>query len=247
MERKLIPKTIGLLAAIGLLAGASTSALASIEFTATSGDRSAKAVFDIVGGNLQITLANIGSTPPTPPGGWNPTYILTALFFDINGVGALTPVSATESGLQGTVPSADVFGDYWQYKSGLSAPHAASEGIGTAGFSLFGPTGNFDNNTDGPNNSIDGFDYGLINFPRASGNDGIPTTTFAQSVVFTLSGVGLPTSLSASDISNVSFQYGTALSEPNLVPEPSTMIAGALLLLPFAASTARFFRRNRKA
>jgi hypothetical protein len=31
------------------------------------------------------------------------------------------------------------------------------------------------------------------------------------------------------------------------VPEPTTMIAGALLLLPFGASTLRFFRRNRAA
>jgi hypothetical protein len=31
------------------------------------------------------------------------------------------------------------------------------------------------------------------------------------------------------------------------VPEPSTMIAGALLLLPFGASTIRFFRKNRRA
>jgi hypothetical protein len=31
------------------------------------------------------------------------------------------------------------------------------------------------------------------------------------------------------------------------VPEPTTMIAGALLLLPFGASTFRFFRKNRTA
>lgn len=32
-----------------------------------------------------------------------------------------------------------------------------------------------------------------------------------------------------------------------IVPEPTTMIAGALLLLPFGASTIRYFRKNRKA
>jgi hypothetical protein len=31
------------------------------------------------------------------------------------------------------------------------------------------------------------------------------------------------------------------------VPEPTTMIAGALLLLPFGASTLRFMRKNRAA
>lgn len=33
----------------------------------------------------------------------------------------------------------------------------------------------------------------------------------------------------------------------NVVPEPSTMLAGALLLLPFGASTVRILRRNRTA
>ena len=31
------------------------------------------------------------------------------------------------------------------------------------------------------------------------------------------------------------------------VPEPTTMIAGALLLLPFGASTLRMLRKSRKA
>jgi len=31
-----------------------------------------------------------------------------------------------------------------------------------------------------------------------------------------------------------------------VVPEPTTMIAGALLLLPFGASTLRVLRRHRK-
>lgn len=34
---------------------------------------------------------------------------------------------------------------------------------------------------------------------------------------------------------------------PTPVPEPTTMIAGALLLLPFGASTIRFLRKNRTA
>jgi hypothetical protein len=34
---------------------------------------------------------------------------------------------------------------------------------------------------------------------------------------------------------------------PTVVPEPATMLAGALLLLPFGISTIRIVRRNRKA
>ena len=46
-------------------------------------------------------------------------------------------------------------------------------------------------------------------------------------------------------------QYGLKTQEMlyniTLVPGPTTMIAGALLLLPFAASTVRFARKNRAA
>ena len=37
------------------------------------------------------------------------------------------------------------------------------------------------------------------------------------------------------------------LTPASAVPEASTMIAGALLLLPFGASTLRILRRNRMA
>jgi hypothetical protein len=44
-----------------------------------------------------------------------------------------------------------------------------------------------------------------------------------SSVVFTLG--NLPVGFTLADISNVSFQYGTSLNEPNIpVPEPSTML-----------------------
>jgi hypothetical protein len=35
--------------------------------------------------------------------------------------------------------------------------------------------------------------------------------------------------------------------EETAVPEPTTIIAGALLLLPFGASTVRILRKNRTA
>ena len=50
------------------------------------------------------------------------------------------------------------------------------------------------------------------------------------------------------------YSDGTGVSQPQLadprfvpVPEPTTMISGALLLLPFGASTLRIMRRNRAA
>jgi hypothetical protein len=41
--------------------------------------------------------------------------------------------------------------------------------------------------------------------------------------------------------------YTDALVNMSAVPEPTTMIAGALLLLPFGASTVRMLRKSRKA
>jgi hypothetical protein len=42
-------------------------------------------------------------------------------------------------------------------------------------------------------------------------------------------------------------RYDAGTFEFSAVPEPTTLIAGALLLLPFGASTLRILRRNRVA
>lgn len=65
-----------------------TSVGAAWTFSATSGSLSATAVFDVVGGNLQVVLSNVGGDVLVP------ADVLTALFFEIPNVGALTPVSA---------------------------------------------------------------------------------------------------------------------------------------------------------
>jgi hypothetical protein len=40
------------------------------------------------------------------------------------------------------------------------------------------------------------------------------------------------------------FEFDNVAYNPTPVPEPTTMIAGALLLLPFGASTLRVLRRR---
>jgi hypothetical protein len=53
---------------------------------------------------------------------------------------------------------------------------------------------------------------------------------------------------SAVDLITVSQGNDFALDDiSGCIPEPTTMIAGALLLLPFAASTLRMVRKNRTA
>ena len=42
-------------------------------------------------------------------------------------------------------------------------------------------------------------------------------------------------------------EFSNASEDVSVVPEPTTLIAGALTLLPFAASTLRILRRTRTA
>ncbi|MEK6735183.1 MAG: XDD4 family exosortase-dependent surface protein, partial [Pseudomonadota bacterium] len=103
---------------------------------------------------------------------------------------------------------------------------------------LAGDVGNFNNGLAGTNlddpGSLDGINFGLIS--AATGfnpNEGLASVPLIQdSVVFVLSGVN---GLSIFDISHVSFQYGTSLTELNVpgdpkfppggrIPEPTTLI-----------------------
>ena len=58
---------------------------------------------------------------------------------------------------------------------------------------------------------------------------------------------GSSTVLSFTDASGGETSYGAAIDNVSLVPEPTTMIAGALLLLPFGANTLRRLRKSRTA
>ncbi len=190
---------------------------------------SGTATFDVLPGNeLQITLSSLGSPVI------NPSDVLAAVFFDLKGVGTLTPLSAALAPggtlVNGPVPVGQTLGDQWQYREGLSrrAPNHASRGMSSVGLSIFS-WGNFGSN----GQNLGGFDYGLSNGSPADGNGRMPTMPLVNnSIVFTLG--GLPASFSLGDISNVGLQYGTKLSEPflitRIVPEP-----GALALLGFLA------------
>jgi hypothetical protein len=234
-----------LLWAAGLLAVEVASARASVTFTgsgtnvATGQLLAATATFDSISGGtqLQLTLSNLGGAVH------DKSDILTGVFFDLNGVGTMTPVSALlNSGsvlLNGPLSSGDSLGDNWEYLANLSGvPGNPTRGIAAAGLGIFSK-GNFGSR----GQNLQGADYGLINGTGASGNDHIPGMQLENnSMVFTLG--GLPAGFSLSAVSDVEFQYGTTLapSEPMLVarvvPEPSAL---ALLALGGVA----FFRRPR--
>jgi hypothetical protein len=218
---------------------ASGSAIASVTFASTNGTQSlsASATFaDLGGGQIQITLSNTfsGDTP-------DQSHVLTGLFF--SGLNGLTPLSATAglgslewAGPTSSAPeSSFVLGTEWAYGTG-SAPGGATAGIISAGYYSPG-SGNFAS----PGDMLDGSGYGILSLGYAGSDlDGLGNRPYIQnSMVFVLSGFGG----NLVDISHVSFQYGTSLSESALlnapqVPEPTM---GAFL----AAATAAMLLRCR--
>ena len=204
--------------------------------TASSGTCAASAKFETSGTNLIVTLTNTSALDALVP-----TDVLTGVFFDIGGsalllgrTGAVVP--AGSSVFNGPVDPGNVVGGEWAYLGGLSgAPHGAKYGISSAGLGLFGPSDLFPGNDLQPPTSPDGVQYGITTAGDnlATGNAPMMSNALIKNeVVLTLSGVPANFDPMAS-IGNVSFQYGTALDEPN-IPAPSGVallgISGLALL-----------------
>ena len=206
-----------------------TSVGAAWTFSATNGSNlSATAIFDIVGGNLQVVLSNVGGDVLVP------ADVLTALFFDIPNVAALTPISAVLTSGSTAVfdaqgqPAGGVVGGEWDYISGVNAPGSATEGIGSAGFGLFAD-GGFPGADLDPPAAVNGMNYGLLSASDnlATGNAQVTGNNpfVRNSVTFTLSGI--PANFDLTTIGEVSFQYGTALTEPNIPGSGGASTGGA--------------------
>ena len=133
----------------------------------------------------------------------------------------------------------------WGYEA-AAFPGSADRGIASSGYlttGLPGNIGNFNNGAagtdlDGPA-SLNGINFGIVS--AAAGfnpNGGLARPLIQDTVVFLLSGVS---GLSNSDISHVSFQYGTDLEElnvpgrpPGKLPEPGTLALLGMALLSLA-------------
>jgi len=232
----------------------------SISFTGQgtnpqSGELEANAVFEIVGSQLIITLANTG------PAAEVPSDLLSGVFFDLANANLLTPVSAMlvngaqviQNGAPFVQPAGyellpDV-GTEFAFLGDLSgsAFRGAQYGIEASGLGYFGPGDRFDTSKPddvlSPPASPDGANFGLASAISGTANSkvtGVPVIV-GGSVQFVF---GYEGSLSLSDISNVNFQYGTSTSDPNLiVPEPSTIALMGIGIAGLAA--ARRVRKNR--
>lgn len=240
---------------VGATCMATSAVAAPITFTGSSGTQSAKVVFDIVGGNLQVTLTNTGAFDDTVP-----ADILTAVFFKISGDPALSRVSATAAGPTytnygtnaSTTGPLDV-GTHWGYSSAVSI-YGANSGIGAAGFGIFGPPTAFEGSS-----SPQGVDYGLLSAVDnpTTGNGGLSGSAFTKNSDVFLLGT-LPGGFSLSNISNITFQYGSATTElsfggsvdgggagngalESAIPEP-----GTLSILGLGVLTASLLRRRNR-
>lgn len=187
----------------------------------------ATADFTQVGNQLKIVFTNTAlASAPTN------AQVLTGLFWDLNASPTLVANSASITAGSSLVGGSLVgaYGDHWDYKV-MAATNQwgnAHYGIGASGLS--GTFGSMDTFT-GAGGSTGGVDYGLV--PTA-GYSATQDPFTKNSATFVLD-LPIGYTLTASSISNVWMQYGSAPNEFYAnVPEPASMAAlgiGAIALL----------------
>lgn len=227
-----------LIAAIALASAPSYAA--TVTYVGTSGLLSASATFSqsAAGAPLVVQLTNASTADVLVP-----ADVLTSIFFTLSPGTTLTPLSAVLA--PGSVvvydpdgqPASGVVGGEFAFKAGLTgAPASAALGISSSGLGLFGPGDLFPGSDLAPPTSPDGPNYGILSAGdnALTGNNGVLNAggMIKNSVIFTFN-TAANFLFTPSNLSSVSFQYGTALSEPNVaasvtpVPEPGSWISVA--------------------
>jgi len=232
-------RNLSLCLAVATIVTSASAAAPSEVFSGSNQNFSASVGFELLGGGfLQVSLTNTftGDTP-------DQAHVLTGVFF--SGANGLNPMSATAaagskqwSGTNFSAPfSSSVLGTEWAYATS-PAPGGATAGIVSSGYWTPG-SGNFAS----PGDMLDGSAYGLLSAGYAGSDlDGLQNRIYIQdAMIFVLSGF----TGSLSDIGNITFQYGTALSETSLpgpvVPEP-----GSITLLGFGFAGFLVYRRFKR-
>jgi hypothetical protein len=204
------------------------------------------AEFAFSGTDLRVRLTNASTAAAL-----DPSYVLTALFFDLLPDGPtlhkdnalLAPVTPFYPQSRVYVdnlaidpqPAGGVVGGEWAYVAGQLA-YNGNEGISSAGFGLFGPQENFPgNNLWGPV-CVDGWQYGIVGPGGIATDAGGPVASlrdrpYIQNAVDFYLSSDVP--LGDMTVANVVLQYGTSLADPYfiglqvgtepVIPEPLTI------------------------
>ena len=215
----------GFAAALALgLAAAPVTANAAIDFSGSSALLAAKVTFDVLPGSLlKVVLTNTSTNDVLAP-----ADVLTGVFFS-SGFGSLGSQSAVLTAgstvfydPQGQ-PAGGVVGGEWGYGSGLSgAPNGANSAIMSTGAFAGVSHPTFPGTDLQSPTALDGLQYGILSAgdDTATGNGGITGSggLIKNSVTFILSGYTGQAANLQTDITRVSFQYGTNMNEPNFSP-----------------------------
>ena len=213
-------------------------------FGSTPGDNpgeelQASVSFTLSNNDLVVTLSNAGTYDSN-----DAPDILTGIFFTINGDPLLTPLSAAVApgsfvtghhvlpGFNGNI------GSEWAYRNELTgAPLGDNEGISSTSLKWFGKKNLFPGSTIKGAGSFGGVQFGLttdFDFPANDRGSIKNQALIENSTVFTFD--GLPEGFSLSDVTNVTFKYGTTLKEPEFIgvaaipePAPITLVGAGLL------------------
>jgi hypothetical protein len=241
MSRKFL--TMVLPVAAGLLATVPAPSQASINIAALD---TGAGLFGINNNSATLvdpnwTVSLVSSSPTeTPPGG-TPTG---AAYLVPNNIGFpfgyWVPNDATSSWLTYSTPTqvdGDNTGDTYRYQLIFTAANTCDASVRWLSDNSSWLYLNGVQIGTRPSNSDNSSTYGSWNTPVDLGTLIAGTKYTVDLDVYNIpQGNGNPTGARVEFSGNVS-----------VVPEPTTMLAGALLLLPFGASTIRILRRNRAA
>lgn len=242
-------------AVAGLLVIGISSSFASLTFTSPSttvggASVNATAVISISGNTMTVTLTD-SQANPTDVG-----QLLNGIQFDlagVTGVSGLTASDATTMDIQSSDGSyspmstqgTSITSGGWNV-SGASTITLTALGTANPQYLIIGPDAN-SNFTSGVNDPGYSNANGSINNPNHLGPHN-PFILGQETFQFNLAGTG---PFSEGSITNFSFRFGTsddyANGTPTPVPEPSTVVAAALLLLPFGISTVRILRKRKQS
>jgi hypothetical protein len=246
-----------LVIAIAILCGVGSAQVAlftgSDTGSASGNPIAASADFTLSGTTLTILLKNTSTFDySASPNSYRavPTDVLTGLFWDLTVGTSLTETGATAPAitvapLPANLLLASTPGGWDFAQSLVAAPLSGVTqhyGLGTAGFGIFdGGT-----SSGGPGSPTN---YGIMNslYVDGEGNPSVNGTPYAKdSITFTLT---VPSGFDIQSITNVRFQYGTALDEGDFpggpgpgvlpVPEPATLSMFGIAALGFGAALRR--------